>query len=108
MHPFFYNITANLETFKSAVTSLDLEKLELFGEEYFFQGIEEYIHREIYKDYIADTLRCVAENTAKLNGGSSPKIRYRDIINPQKREEIQSPEDVIAKVNRKCGLIMEE
>ena len=107
MYSFFYYVIADVEAFKGAFISLDLEKLELFGEDYFFEHID-YMHKEdIYKNYIADTLMCISENTANVVKGRYMKRSYAEMIHPQPIEEQpEKPEDVIEIVNKKCGLIM--
>lgn len=60
-----------------------------------------------YRIYVTDTLKCIAENTAKFGGGNYIKTRFYDVINiePEKEStEIRTPEEVIDymldKINR--------
>ena len=106
MHPFFYHIDADLEAFKSALINIDLEKLELFGDEYYFEFIRQWDYERGYKFYVTDALKAIVGNTARLAGGSTLNRRYFDIITPEKQEPERKPEEIIDIVNRKCGLIM--
>ena len=70
--------------------------------------IEHYIsffHKEqeekAYRVYVTDTLRLVAENTAKMGqGGSYIKARYIEVIEPPK-EEKRSADEVINNIKTK-------
>lgn len=106
MHTFFYYCITALETFKNAVISCDIAKLELFGDEYIFLYIQQYIDNKAYKLYITDTLKMIAENTAKSVGGLAPNKRYSDIIERKPVEKEKSAEEIINEVNARCGLTM--
>lgn len=54
--------------------------------------------------YITDTLKCIAENTAKFAGGSYIKSRYYDIINP-KPVETRTAKEIIADLSEKLDRI---
>lgn len=47
--------------------------------------------------YIAETLRCISESTAKYAGGPYLTAKWGDIINP-KPVETRTPEQVIEQV----------
>ena len=47
---------------------------------------------KVYKIYVTDALKIIAENTARFAGGSSLNIRFYDIINPVKVETRTSTE----------------
>lgn len=49
---------------------------------------------------MTDALKIIAENTAKFAGGSVPKLRYKDIMDP-KPEETRSPEDIVNNIKSK-------
>lgn len=106
MHSFFYYCFTAPESYKTAVISADLQKLDLFGVEYLFEFIKWCTHDRLYRIYITDTLKMIAENTAKFAGGSVPKSRYAEIIEPKPAEPEKSAEEIIAEVNARCGLTM--
>lgn len=69
--------------------------------------IENYIaffkkeqQEKLYKSYITDALRLITENTAKAYGGSYMKIRYSEMIVPQK-EETRTADEVIWNLKNK-------
>lgn len=59
--------------------------------------------QEAYRVYVTNTLKNIAENTAKYAGGGYPTNRYADII---KRAPVDSRtgEEIAADVIKKCGL----
>lgn len=61
--------------------------------------------QEIYKIYVSDVLRVIAENTAKIVGGGYIKKRYIDIVEPQKhKEDNRSAKEIIDDVVSKSGI----
>lgn len=106
MHSFFYYALADVETVKSACLSIDLEKLELFGEDYYFEHIEKTHKEDIYKNYITDSLMCIAQNTANFVKGRYIKQSYAEMIDPKPVEAPKTAEEVIDSVNAMCGLTM--
>jgi hypothetical protein len=58
-----------------------------------------------YKNYVAECLRLVTENTAKTGGGSYVRVKYYDIVNPKQvdnrsaNEIIDGIKDKIEKMN---------
>lgn len=106
MCSFFYNIVTDLEAFKSACITLDLNKLDLFGDEYLLEHIKSHRQNITYQAYITNALKIIAENTAKFAGGTVLKHSYTELIAPKVYEEPKSADEVIADVNRKCGLDM--
>ena len=65
--------------------------------------------QEIYKIYVSDALRIIAENTAKFSGGSYLKKRYIDLIgddknNKNKNLENKSAREIIDKVVNDSGI----
>lgn len=59
---------------------------------------------QTYNVYIAECLRMLTENTAKISGGAYLKVKYEDIINPPK-EEKRTPEEIIDKISDKLKKI---
>lgn len=106
MHRFFYNSIANPQYYKTALIACDLEKLDLFGDEYLFEWLKQYGAERQYRSYITDCLKMICENTSKLAGGSAPSKRYFDMIEPKKPEETRNADEIIADLNKKCGLTM--
>lgn len=105
MRGFFYHSITNPQYYKAALIACDVAKLELFGDEYITEWLHQYSIERAYKVYVTDILKIIAENTAKFCGGSVPTVRYADLIEP-KPKDTRSTEEVIADVNRKCGLTM--
>ena len=65
--------------------------------------------QEIYKIYVSDALRIIAENTAKFSCGSYFKMRYIDLIgddknNKNKNLENKSAREIIDKVVNDSGI----
>lgn len=63
--------------------------------------IEHYIayfkkkqEEKTYKMYITDALRLIAENSAKMAGGSYIQARYVDLVEP-KKEETRTANEII-------------
>ena len=57
----------------------------------------------IYRIYVTDCLRMIAENTAKLSKGSYTAAIFYDIINPKPKDE-RSGEEIAADIIKKAGL----
>lgn len=53
----------------------------------------------LYQQYVAEALRCMSQNTAKMSGGIYPKERFSDLLNPQK-EDTRTEEEIIAQVKK--------
>lgn len=58
--------------------------------------------RLVYRVYVTDALRIIAENTAKNVGGSYLQARYADFVVPQK-EETRTSDEVIAHMKSVMG-----
>ena len=56
-----------------------------------------------YRIYIADCLRIVSENTAKMGGGSYITARFSDIINP-KPVDNRNGEEIAADIIKRAGI----
>lgn len=59
---------------------------------------------EIYRVYITDALKIIAENTAKFAGGSHLTKRYVEMIGIIKPEPKKTAEQIIDEVTKKAGL----
>lgn len=62
---------------------------------------------EVYRIYVTDALRVVAENTAKFVGGRSIEKRYIDVIEPKKKDD-RTCEEITADIVARCGLSVEK
>lgn len=105
MHRFFYLCFANPQLYKAALIRCDLEKLELFGDDYIFECVKIYSQEKQYRAYITDAIQMIAENTTKPYGGKAPSMRYMDMVEP-KPVDTRSAMDIVAEVNSRCGLTM--
>lgn len=65
--------------------------------------IEDRAKREIFRSYLSDALKNIAENTAKYAGGNYPTARYADRVKPRKVDN-RSGEEIAVDVIKKCGL----
>lgn len=64
---------------------------------------------EIYKIYVTDCLKIIAQNTANFSGGNVIKSRYSDLIQPQKNNiPKKSSAEILANINRKLAQIRGE
>ena len=106
MHSFFYNVTANIQTFKSALISVDLSKLDLFGEEYLFEHFKQWEEDRMYRFYVSEALKTINNNVVRVAGGTTMNYSYHELIVPQEIEPELTAEDIVANVNATCGLIM--
>lgn len=53
---------------------------------------------------MTDALKAITENTAKMYGGSSLKLRYVDLLeNSNKQEETRTAEDIISNIKNKIN-----
>lgn len=60
-----------------------------------------------YRMYIADALKAISENTAKLTGGSYIQKRYADILNPTPKET-RTEQEVISMLSEKLHKLATE
>lgn len=104
MHTFFYYVAAVPETYKNAVISADIAKIELFGDEYIFSAIELYANDMKFRNYIADNLKYLVEITAGLGRSKIDIPRYYDLIHHEKDEKQPSAGEVISKFKKKIGI----
>lgn len=81
-----------------------LDLLELYGRGYVIDHCIASLrkrNKELgYRVYVTDTLKMIAENTAKQVGGYSPSARYYDTLKP--KAEITAKQ-VISKMKKKIG-----
>ena len=56
-----------------------------------------------YRIYVADYLRIISENTAKMGGGSYITAQLADIINP-KPVENRTGEEIAADIIKRAGI----
>lgn len=72
---------------------------------------KEYLREQSFRVYLTDAVRLACENTAKIGGGSSISKRWADIIESHKNgvlaHDTRSPEEIIADVVEKAGLIIQ-
>lgn len=87
-------------TYGDYLIEIDLQKVEFFGDEYIMQYMLLRYRNEskekVYKAYVTDTLKVIAENTARYAGGSTIKKRYIDIS--EEKNEPQKPQKSAEKV----------
>lgn len=70
---------------------------------YVFAKYNEKQYEQAYRIYTTDSLKIIAENTAKLGGGSALKVRYAELIGlaePEK-EETRTSEEIIGGISDK-------
>ena len=53
-----------------------------------------------YRIYATDALKMIAENTSRLAGGTSPRLRYYDLIKPPIKET-RTSEEIIGNIRGK-------
>ena len=56
-----------------------------------------------YRIYVADCLRIISENTAKMGGGSYITVKLADIINP-KPVDNRTGEEIAADIIKRAGI----
>lgn len=61
------------------------------------------LKEEVYKIYTADSLKIIAENTAKFGGGSVLNCRYYDLISPKKEVPEESADEIISGMKSKLA-----
>ena len=58
---------------------------------------------QAFKIYVAECLRVMTENTAKMSGGSYISASFGDILNP-KPVDNRTGEEIVAEIIQKAGL----
>ena len=56
-----------------------------------------------YRIYVADCLRIISENTAKIGGGSYITAKLSDIINPKPADN-RTGEEIAADIIKRAGI----
>lgn len=57
----------------------------------------------MFRVYVTDSLKAIADNTARLAGGSVIEKRYLDIIDP-KPPDTRTAAEILAEVVQKTGI----
>lgn len=65
--------------------------------------LKSMVDEDVYRNYTAECLRVLTENTAKYAGGNVVTVKYTDIVN-QKPKDARTGEEIAADVIKKCGL----
>ena len=63
--------------------------------------------QQAFACYVADAVKIITENTAKYASGSYMKMRFMDVMKPQKKEW-RTGEEIAADVIRSAGLVVVE
>lgn len=106
MYWFFYLCASNAKVYRKAVICGDIEKFEIFGFDYIMQSIQDITADIIYRKYIADSFANITEAIFAIRGQQANVNRYVDLYEPPKPVDKRTADDIIADVNRKCGLTM--
>lgn len=106
MHPFFYYAVGDWQTYKSAVIHADLEKIELFGIDYIFDFISEWVDDLKYKVYVTEALKNIIEVTARIGGGEISYNSFFDMLRLKEKENTPdlSADEIIDQVIQNTGL----
>lgn len=64
---------------------------------------EDQVEDQAFKIYVAECLRVITENTAKMSGGSYISASFADILNP-KPVDNRTGEEIVAEIIQKAGL----
>lgn len=62
------------------------------------------MQQKVYQSYTADCLKFIAENTTRYAGGSYPKTRYAEIVDPAP-EESRTEEEIISSIRERISKI---
>lgn len=88
-------------------TGLSVELLELVGKGYVIDHcislFNKQAREEAYRTYIADTLKALNDNFAKIFGGSYYQTRYIDAIKQEKEPE-KSGDEIARDIIKRAGL----
>lgn len=86
---------------------LNVDLLEIIGRGYVIDHCVSFFNKqakeERYRNYIADTLKLMNENIAKLVGGSYYKMRYAEQCE-QKKEPEKSGDEIARDIIRRAKL----
>ncbi len=67
------------------------------------EKIKQQAENEAFKTYVAECLKIITENTAKMSGGSYISASFADILDP-KPVDNRTGEEIVADVIKKAGL----
>lgn len=88
------------------ISTIRIDLLDVFGAEYISQHVRQEWAREqkseAWKLYVAETLRCISESTAKFAGGPYMTAKWDYIIHP-KPTETRTPEQVVDHVLKRLA-----
>lgn len=83
--------------------------VELCGSGYVVEHCISVLAKEadekLYRNYIAECLRCISESTAKIGGGSYITAKYADLVNP-KAADNRTGDEVALDVFKRAGLTL--
>lgn len=65
--------------------------------------IDEDCKEKAFREYIADGIRMVTQNTAKFAGGPYLTVRYDEIIHP-KPKDTRTGEEIVTDIVQRAGL----
>ena len=86
---------------------LSVELLEMVGKGYVIDHCVSLFNKQVkeerYRNYIADSLRLISENVAKLVGGSYFKTRYAELCEQAKEPE-KSGDEIARDIIRRAKL----
>lgn len=108
MRIFFYVACADGEIYTRALISCDLAKIDLFGVDYIFENVKEFIKQQQYQNYITDNIKSLIEIIVKVCGSDITLPRYYDMICPSRKseEKSMSAEEIINEVVDYTGITM--
>lgn len=106
MHSFFFYAVADWQTYKSAVIHADIEKIELFGTDYIFDFISEWVDELKYKLYVTNALKNIIEVTARIGGIEISYNDFFDMLRPKEKEDTPdlSADEIVDMVIQNTGL----
>lgn len=65
--------------------------------------IGSHCKEKAFREYVAEGVRMISQNTAKFAGGHYLSVRYGDIIHP-KPQDTRTGEEIVADIIRRAGL----
>lgn len=91
------------DAYFQAIKTIRLDLLELVGRSYIIEHCAAEInrshHEKSYQIYVTDTLKAIAENTARtVKNGATMTKRWIDVIEPPKpiKEDNRSCEEIVS------------
>lgn len=104
MHEFFYYSVEAEEHLRYALIHCDIEKLEMLGEKYIFDIANEHAHDTLYRTYITDSLRLLANIGGYLGHVDISIPRYYDLLHPEAAEPERTAEEIVEDVLTRAGI----